>query len=97
MRVHRLLVLSQAIAKIAGIEIPNKEWADIIPMLLGHAANPALPVGPMQAILMTISYLLEEIVRATVIGHMEIAALRCVFVHVPASYAGSQRDLTRAD
>jgi hypothetical protein len=56
------VVCSQAIAKIAGIEIPNKEWVDIIPMLLGHAANPALPVGPMQAILMTISYLLDEIV-----------------------------------
>ena len=58
-------MLFQAIAKIAGIEIPNKEWADIIPMLLGHAANPALPVGPMQAILMTLGYLLEEIVSAS--------------------------------
>ena len=43
-------------------------------MLLGHAANPALPVGPMQAILMTISYLLEEIVSAIATWHIPLCA-----------------------
>lgn len=58
-----MCVGAQGVAKVGGIEIPASQWPDLVPMLLGHATNSALPVGALHAVLMTLGYLLEEIVR----------------------------------
>ena len=73
---------AQCVAKIGGIEISNGEWLDLIPMLLTHAGNPHTPPGPMHAVLMTLGYLLEEIVRLTLTHtHTHPCVLQALLVH----------------
>lgn len=45
------------------MELCSGQWLDLPPMLLGHAANPSTPPAALHAVLMTMGYLLEEVVR----------------------------------
>ncbi|KAM7268122.1 hypothetical protein ACFE04_010288 [Oxalis oulophora] len=50
---------SQVIAKVAGIELPQKQWPELIGSLLSNA--PQQPIHVKQATLETLGYLCEEI------------------------------------
>jgi importin subunit beta-1 len=52
---------SQVIAKIASIEIPRKEWPDLIGSLLVFMTQPDKPASLKQATLETLGYVCEEI------------------------------------
>lgn len=52
---------SQVIAKIASIEIPKKEWLDIIGRLLSNMTQPESSAHLKQATLETLGYVCEEI------------------------------------
>lgn len=52
---------AQVIAKLASIEIPRKEWPDLIGSLLQNMTNPDIPDGLKQATLDTLGYVCEEI------------------------------------
>jgi hypothetical protein len=49
---------------VAGIEIPYDQWKEVIGMLLGGAASAAVPLGPKHAMLLTLGYICEDLVRA---------------------------------
>ncbi|KNA05573.1 hypothetical protein SOVF_188920 [Spinacia oleracea] len=51
---------SQVIAKIASIEIPRKEWPDLIGSLLNNMTQPDGPATLKQATLETLGYVCEE-------------------------------------
>ncbi|KMT12381.1 hypothetical protein BVRB_5g103140 [Beta vulgaris subsp. vulgaris] len=51
---------SQVIAKIASIEIPRKEWPDLIASLLNNMTQPDSPASLKQATLETLGYVCEE-------------------------------------
>ncbi|KAI4319408.1 hypothetical protein MLD38_033007 [Melastoma candidum] len=50
---------SQAIAKLAGIELPHKQWPELIDTLLSNI--PQLPAHTKQATLETLGYICEEV------------------------------------
>ncbi|MCL7026827.1 hypothetical protein MKW94_006233 [Papaver nudicaule] len=52
---------SQVIAKIASIEIPRKEWPDLIALLLANMTQQEAPATLKQATLETLGYVCEEI------------------------------------
>lgn len=52
---------AQVIAKIASIEIPRKEWTDLIGSLLVHMTQQDRPASLKQATLETLGYVCEEI------------------------------------
>ncbi|CAA2967357.1 importin subunit beta-1-like [Olea europaea subsp. europaea] len=52
---------AQVIAKIASIEIPRKEWPELIGLLLGNMTQPDIPASLKQATLETLGYVCEEI------------------------------------
>ncbi|KAH0470402.1 hypothetical protein IEQ34_000125 [Dendrobium chrysotoxum] len=52
---------SQVIAKIASIEIPRREWQDLIARLLTNMTQPDTPATLRQATLETLGYVCEEI------------------------------------
>lgn len=52
---------AQVIAKIASIEIPKKEWPDLIGSLLSNMTQPDSPASLKQATLETLGYVCEEI------------------------------------
>lgn len=52
---------SQVIAKIAFIEIPRKDWQDLIGRLLINMTQPDTPITLRQATLETLGYVCEEI------------------------------------
>ncbi|PKA67275.1 Transportin-1 [Apostasia shenzhenica] len=52
---------SQVIAKVASIEIPRKEWVDLIGHLLTNMTLPDVPSMLKQATLETLGYICEEI------------------------------------
>nr|GMC85883.1 importin subunit beta-1-like [Ipomoea batatas] len=52
---------SQVIAKIASIEIPRKEWPELVGSLLANMTQPGSPASLKQATLETLGYVCEEI------------------------------------
>ncbi|CAH9061420.1 unnamed protein product [Cuscuta europaea] len=52
---------SQVIAKIASIEIPRKEWPELIGLLLANMTQPGSSASLKQATLETLGYVCEEI------------------------------------
>ncbi|GAB2288983.1 hypothetical protein Dimus_023287 [Dionaea muscipula] len=52
---------AQVIAKLASIEIPRKEWQDLIESLLHNMTKQDSPDGLKQAILETLGYVCEEV------------------------------------
>uniref|UniRef100_A0ACD5XEX3 Uncharacterized protein n=1 Tax=Avena sativa TaxID=4498 RepID=A0ACD5XEX3_AVESA len=52
---------SQVIAKVASIEIPRREWPELIVNLLGNMTKPDAPPSLKQATLDAIGYVCEEI------------------------------------
>ncbi|PIN26309.1 Karyopherin (importin) beta 1 [Handroanthus impetiginosus] len=52
---------SQVVAKIASIEIPRKEWLELVPSLLANMTQPDRPPSLKQATLETLGYVCEEI------------------------------------
>ncbi len=54
---------AQAISQVAGIEFRVDQWKDLMPVLLSSCMNPAAPPHAKHAMLLTIGYICEEIVR----------------------------------
>lgn len=52
---------SQVIAKVASIEIPRREWQDLIAQLLGNMTSPGASAPLKQATLEALGYVCEEI------------------------------------
>ena len=52
---------AQAVAKIAGAEIPAKQWPDLVTGLQSNVANAGAPAGLRQATLEALGYICEEI------------------------------------
>ena len=52
---------AQVIAKIAGAEIPQKQWPDLVQNLQANVANAAGPPGLRQATLEALGYVCEEV------------------------------------
>ncbi|KAG8374445.1 hypothetical protein BUALT_Bualt11G0132600 [Buddleja alternifolia] len=52
---------SQVVAKIASIEIPRKEWPELVGSLLANMTQPDRPASLKQATLETLGYVCEEI------------------------------------
>lgn len=52
---------SQVIAKVASVEIPRREWQDLIGRLLANMTQPDTPPTLRQATLETLGYVCEEI------------------------------------
>ncbi|CAL5005816.1 unnamed protein product [Urochloa decumbens] len=52
---------SQVIAKVASIEIPRREWQDLIAKLLGNMTSPGASAPLKQATLEALGYVCEEI------------------------------------
>ena len=52
---------AQAVAKIAGAEIPSKQWPDLVSGLQANVANTAAPAGLRQATLEALGFICEEI------------------------------------
>ncbi|KAJ6846504.1 importin subunit beta-1-like [Iris pallida] len=52
---------SQVIAKIAYIEVPRREWQDLIEQLLNNMKQQAAPAALKQATLETLGYVCEEV------------------------------------
>jgi importin subunit beta-1 len=52
---------AQAVAKIAGAEIPAKQWPDLVTGLQSNVANTGAPAGLRQATLEALGYICEEI------------------------------------
>jgi importin subunit beta-1 len=84
---------AQAIAKAGGIDVPAKEWPDILPMLLGAAMNPALEPGVKAATLKALGYLLEELPGEAVDQPTVNQVLTAI---VDALGPGRARELVRA-
>lgn len=52
---------AQVVAKIASIEIPRKEWHELVGLLLAHMTQPDRPASLKQATLEALGYVCEEI------------------------------------
>lgn len=52
---------AQAIAQVAGIELPQSQWSELMPLLLTSCVNPAAPLHAKHAMLQAIGYICEEI------------------------------------
>ncbi|XP_047316427.1 importin subunit beta-1-like [Impatiens glandulifera] len=52
---------AQVVAKVAGIEIPRKEWPELIGSLLGNMTDPSKPVHLKWVTLEALGYVCEEI------------------------------------
>ncbi|KAL0347508.1 UNVERIFIED_CONTAM: Importin subunit beta-1 [Sesamum calycinum] len=52
---------AQVVAKIASIEVPRKEWPELVGLLLANMTQPDRPASLKQATLETLGYVCEEI------------------------------------
>ncbi|KAE8708603.1 Importin subunit beta-1 [Hibiscus syriacus] len=77
---------SQVIAKVAGIELPHKQWPELIGSLLSNV--PQLPAQAKQATLETLGYLCEE-VSPDVIDQGEVNKLLTAVVQGMSTLEGN--------
>lgn len=74
---------AQVIAKIAGAEIPKKQWPDLVQNLQNNVAGGVAP-GLKQATLEALGYVCEEVEHEHLVGGCDTGALdpaRCLSMH----------------
>ncbi|KAL3617470.1 Importin subunit beta-1 [Castilleja foliolosa] len=69
---------AQVVAKIASIEVPRKEWPELIGLLLANMTKPDSPASLKQATLETLGYVCEEISHEDLVQEEVNAVLTAV-------------------
>ncbi|KAL7136183.1 hypothetical protein ABFS83_10G012500 [Erythranthe nasuta] len=81
---------SQVVAKIASIEVPRKEWPELVGLLLANMTKPDSPASLKQATLESLGYVCEEISHEDLVQDEVNAVLTAVVQGMNAAEQNSE-------